>query len=319
MVKCIRRQNILREPTPPPIDAEDEDSATSLLKHRTRFAATVVRSSNDEPHIRDSALEEFAFKLDLLPTNSHMIESKLVQYKMNQSLNFITTFSIGVEKSWSLILSDRLRRHFGQRENARKRVWSDAFRPLNFDSSPPTNIVPLINGANRGKADAPFVVKPAANHGFPLHSPSVLLKKPLSEVSMSVANLAKLELADAGSCKTSEWANEASTLTSEVAFWLRHLKPTMARTLTTSTVKDNTSEATKGDESSSPESSDGEVPTRWPGIDSIMVLYMAHQQGSVNKTYCTFLNFTNVFRLIRAARGNKVPSRTLRTATCSVG
>lgn len=77
LVKCIRRQNILREPTPPPIDPEDEDSATSLLKQRTRFAATVVRA-NVEPTTTndDPALKEFASVLDLHPTDSSSVESK---------------------------------------------------------------------------------------------------------------------------------------------------------------------------------------------------------------------------------------------------
>jgi len=87
-------------------------------------------------------------------------------------------------------------------------------------------------------------------------------------------------------------------LTSEVAFWLRHLKPTMARTLTSNkesgsyTTNDNGLNKSMSDDqtsSSSPDSPGIEgVPTtssstneslaRWPGTDSIMVLYMAHQQ-----------------------------------------
>lgn len=74
-MKCIRRQNILREPTPQPIDAEDEDSATSLLKQRTRFAATLVRSAT-EPHIKDPATKNFASSLNLYPTDAEAVESK---------------------------------------------------------------------------------------------------------------------------------------------------------------------------------------------------------------------------------------------------
>ena len=76
MVKCIRRQNILREPTPQPIDAEDEDSATRLLKQRTRFAATLIRSGI-EPHIKDPAIKNFASSLNLYPADTETVESNL--------------------------------------------------------------------------------------------------------------------------------------------------------------------------------------------------------------------------------------------------
>ena len=76
LVKCIRRQNILREPTPQPIDAEDEDSATSLLKQRTRFAATLIRSGI-EPHIKDPAIKNFASSLNLYPADTETVESNL--------------------------------------------------------------------------------------------------------------------------------------------------------------------------------------------------------------------------------------------------
>ena len=77
LVKCIRRQNILREPTPPPIDNEDEDSATSLLKQRTRYAATFIRTCQ-EPNVSDPALQDFASSLDLYPADSQIVESKLL-------------------------------------------------------------------------------------------------------------------------------------------------------------------------------------------------------------------------------------------------
>ncbi len=76
LVKCIRRQNILREPTPPPIDNEGEDSATSLLKQRTRFAATFIRTCH-QPNVKDPAIQEFASSLHLQPTDSQIVESEL--------------------------------------------------------------------------------------------------------------------------------------------------------------------------------------------------------------------------------------------------
>ncbi|XP_057379989.1 uncharacterized protein LOC130702329 [Daphnia carinata] len=253
LVKCIRRQNILREPTPPPIDTEDEDSATSLLRQRTRFAATLVRPIV-ESQVKDPAIRNFAANLHLYPTDSQTAES--------------------VEKSWSMVVADRMKRHFGQKQNVRKRLWSDTFRPQHFDTRP-----------MNGKMSDPAIDKTIGDTGemksvtiLPLQPPTTL-SKPL----ISVTNLAKLELSD-GDCKTVERSNEVSKLTSEVAFWLRHLKPTMARTLTSSSIKENTSDSTKSDEGSSAENSDGEFPTRWPGTDSIMVLYMAHQQDLLVET-----------------------------------
>lgn len=173
-----------------------------------------------------------------------------------------------------MVIADRMKRHFGQKQNVRKRLWSETFVAQNFDS------IPLpINGKMGDQAvdqttEENGQVKLMPNRILPLPTPT-LFCKPL----MTVANLAKLELSDAGS-KTVERSNEVSKLTSEVAFWLRHLKPTMARTLTSSSIKENVSDSTKSDEGSSAENSDGEFPTRWPGTDSIMVLYMAHQQGN---------------------------------------
>ncbi|XP_046459792.1 uncharacterized protein LOC124206157 isoform X2 [Daphnia pulex] len=258
LVKCIRRQNILREPTPQPIDAEDEDSATSLLKQRTRFAATLVRSAT-EPHIKDPATKNFASSLNLYPTDAEAVEN--------------------LEKSWNLVVADRMKRHFGQKQNVRKRLWSDTFRPLNFDSTSPST-----NGTDESisiEETGPLIGNSASKPVFTLLSHTPTLNKQLSEVSNSVANLPKFELSNTGSQST---VCEASKLTSEVAFWLRHLKPTMARTLTSSSVKENASDPTKSDEGSSAENSDGEVPTRWPGTDSIMVLYMAHQQELLVET-----------------------------------
>lgn len=171
-----------------------------------------------------------------------------------------------------MVVADRMKRHFGQKQNVRKRLWSDTFRPQNFGSMPPP-----MNGKTSDQAIDRTIGETGEMKSVPILplQPPTTLSKPL----ISVANLAKLELSDTG-CKTTERSNEVSKLTSEVAFWLRHLKPTMARTLTSSSIKENTSDSTKSDEGSSNENSDGELPTRWPGTDSIMVLYMAHQQGN---------------------------------------
>lgn len=80
LVKCIRRQKILREPTPPPIESEDEDSATLLLKQRTRLAATQVQERSDSEskvaEAADPALCDFAVRLNLFPTDKQIIESE---------------------------------------------------------------------------------------------------------------------------------------------------------------------------------------------------------------------------------------------------
>lgn len=81
LVKCIRRQNILREPTPPPIDTEDGDSATSLLRQRTRFAATLVRPIV-ESQVKDPAIRNFAANLHLYPTDSQTAESTFCQSQL---------------------------------------------------------------------------------------------------------------------------------------------------------------------------------------------------------------------------------------------
>lgn len=76
LVKCIRRQNILREPTPPPIDSDEEDSATALLKHNTRLAANVptIPSRPDGDEV-DPELIVFAAKLNLNLAEPEAIES----------------------------------------------------------------------------------------------------------------------------------------------------------------------------------------------------------------------------------------------------
>ena len=198
-----------------------------------------------------------------------------------------------------------MKRHFGQKQNVRKRLWSDTFRPLNFDSTSPST-----NGTDESiNSEETGPLTGNSNHVYSLlsHTHTPTLNKRLSEVSNSVVNLKKFDLANTGSQST---VCEASKLTSEVAFWLRHLKPTMARTLTSSSVKENASDPTKSDEGSSAENSDGEVPTRWPGIDSIMVLYMAHQQGNKYNTVQQRLRLL-ILRINRAASGDQVSSGAL--------
>lgn len=270
LVKCIRRQNILREPTPPPIDAEDEDSATSLLKQRTRLSVSFVQSATTSADTSrnestDADLQEITSALRLKPTDQQTADSKQFFrfFKFISMLIYQKIYRSALEKSWTLVVADRMKRHFGQRLNVRKRLWGETFRPLNSGSPPPP----------------PGALKKSRNE----ETTSGLLT-PSPEVCV-----AKLDPADdnpAGGTKPTEWHTEASRLTSEVAFWLRHLKPTMARTLTSSSTSSKDAVATdpanpvKSDGTSSPEcTADIEAPTRWPGIDSVMVLYMAHQQG----------------------------------------
>jgi len=121
-----------------------------------------------------------------------------------------------------------------------------------------------------------------------------LLRPPVPPSSSGIFNAAsaQLELAE----KSRDSCSEASKLTSEVAFWLRHLTIPMARTLTStngivqkpspekqlSNGSDDAS-SSNGDDASS-DSGDNEPLVRWPGIDSVMVLYMAHQQELAGET-----------------------------------
>jgi len=222
------------------------------------------------------------------------------------------------------VVADRMRRHFGQqRETVRKRLWSDTFRPLNFDQTPPNTDGQLNQVASEEpdvKKEAicdPVIRKPVPQpnsglfipHQLPVPPQAVANNQsPSSEVlPISVANLAKLELTSITPAVNEENKIPLSSigsngkLTSEVAFWLRHLKPTMARTLTSNketvafngTNDSNMNKSMSDDQSSSsPDSPNTEVPVtssstnepstlaRWPGTDSIMVLYMAHQQGN---------------------------------------
>ena len=79
--KIIRRHNVLRDPTPPPADADDEDdSATRMLKEHAKLAAELVRPIpiHKDPasfHPTDPALCQFAAKLDLRPADPQTIES----------------------------------------------------------------------------------------------------------------------------------------------------------------------------------------------------------------------------------------------------
>ena len=231
-------------------------------------------------------------------------------------------------------MADRMRRHFGQqRETAvRKRLCSDTFRPLNFDQTPPNTGDQLKQVTSEEPGDAkkealcdPIIRKPVPQPNSGLFIPLQLpvppqavpnnhqTQPPSAEVlPMSVAKpLAKLELSSTTPAVneenkaplTSNIACSNGKLTSEVAFWLRHLKPTMARTLTSNketTALNGTNESinrsmSDDQSSSSPDSPSTEGPSaassstneqgtlsRWPGTDSIMVLYMAHQQGNIH-------------------------------------
>ena len=74
-MKCIKRHNILRDPTPTPLlETCDEDSATQLLKQRTTLALTHcsqqlpsdVRVKDEQQPPSDSQVH-FARSLALLP------------------------------------------------------------------------------------------------------------------------------------------------------------------------------------------------------------------------------------------------------------
>ena len=173
-----------------------------------------------------------------------------------------------VEKAWSTVVADRMKRHFGQKQGVRKRLWGEAFRPLNFDQ-PSDDITSASETSTILKPVPQQPILRSNNEGSTTNGPN----------------------------DSSSVNSEASKLTSEVAFWLRHLKPTMARTLTAAATTGSSSSETpvKQEELSPPEVTDNnEVQlTRWPGTDSIMVLYMAHQQGMLSDI--AFLVFKTCF------------------------
>lgn len=80
--KSIRRHGILRDPTPPPADNDQEDdSGTRMLKEHARLCADQVRPVPLRPdpisfHSKDPALCQFAAKLDLRPADQATIESE---------------------------------------------------------------------------------------------------------------------------------------------------------------------------------------------------------------------------------------------------
>ena len=171
-----------------------------------------------------------------------------------------------IERSWNAVAADRLRRHLGQKL-VRKRSWKEA-----VEAAAPQPELAVAKAA------------PQLSNGL-LHPPV----RPASSGIFNAAS-AQLELAE----KSRDSCNEASKLTSEVAFWLRHLTIPMARTLTStngvvqkqsppekqlSNGADDANSSPTPDEGSS-DGSDNETLPRWPGIDSVMVLYMAHQQGN---------------------------------------
>lgn len=161
-----------------------------------------------------------------------------------------------------------MRRHFGKR----KRSWGGAFRPLDARPSPP-----LASGdKDPPESSGPVILKPIPQHLIPRNG----------FASKALAGL------DASTDASDVLCSEASRLTSEVAFWLRHLKPAMTRSLTSSKEEpgptfepvpssrpDN--EANAGIED---EDSDDDCAPKWSGVESVMVLYMGHQQGNCFST-----------------------------------
>ena len=247
------------------------------MKQRTRLSVSFAQSATTAADIgrketTDPSLQEITSALRLKPTDQQTADSKQFFrfFKFISMLIYQKIYRSALEKSWTLVVADRMKRHFGQRLNVRKRLWGETFRPLNSGSPPPPPTPPTPPGALKKQRNE------ETTSGLLTPSPEVCV--------------AKLDPADdnpSGGTKPTEWHTEASRLTSEVAFWLRHLKPTMARTLTSSSTSSKDVVATdpanpvKSDGTSSPECTADtiEAPTRWPGIDSVMVLYMAHQQG----------------------------------------
>ena len=72
----MRRHNILREPTPTPTDADEEDSGTTLLKNKMTLAA--FYSYQDAPvlDVADAAKCNFLRCLDLLPSDQDTINGR---------------------------------------------------------------------------------------------------------------------------------------------------------------------------------------------------------------------------------------------------
>lgn len=181
---------------------------------------------------------------------------------------------IDVESAWNAVAADRLRRHLGQK-TLRKRSWNQISITVPHSGTVPQ---PELN-----KSASPALPKsvPQLTNGL-LHPPV----RPSSSGIFNAAS-AQLELAE----KSRDSCTEASKLTSEVAFWLRHLTIPMARTLTSTngivqkaspeklTNGADDANLSNGDEGSSDGSDSESLVNRWPGIDSVMVLYMAHQQG----------------------------------------
>ena len=327
----MRRHNILREPTPPPIDCDEEDGATRMLKNGAALASWHSHQIPPLLNVQDTDDKgDFIRSLGLLPSSQTAIDSNIpdqLAFHQMDNLTYLIIFA-DIENSWNAVAADRLRRHYGQKM-LRKRSWNATF-PLTVTQngstvdpeSPQSKKCQRLPRIDDKKSSSPVALKPLSQLKNGLLHPPV---RPSSSSAMfNVANLAQLELA----VKSQDWCNEASKLTSEVAFWLRHLTIPMARTLTSSnevvqkndelsngtgisnsssspsnnsTSTNNNSTSTSnsngtstsnstdpllyksdtnstGDEGSS-DVSDNESLVRWPGIDSVMVLYMAHQQG----------------------------------------
>ena len=197
-------------------------------------------------------------------------------------------------------MADRMRRYFGRKDFGRKRIRNEAFRPIEADGDDPTSKksrqsespVSSTSDSSERHSTVNGIVKPTTQPKNGLVHPHIAV--PICQVP----SLAKLELVE----RPNDWCNEASKLTSEVAFWLRHLTIPMARTLTSSSYKESSTSSIPvsipkinavryseegedndddGDESEEDATFVSPSPMmKWPGVDNLMVLYMASQQGA---------------------------------------
>lgn len=197
--------------------------------------------------------------------------------------------------SWNSVVADRMRRHFGFKD-FKKRSWNEAFGSANGADKSLPNSDELDKHSDEKR---PNVTISDHLENKDIIKPVVLPKNGLLQHAMkpsvfNIPNFTKLELDE----KRNDWDSEASKLTSEVAFWLRHLTIPMARTLTSSTTtakesavvkqvsKSISYSSTTDDDDDESDSGDNDSPLRWQGVDTLMVLYMEHQQGDLNILLC---------------------------------
>ena len=79
-MKCIKRHNILRDPTPTPVPVDEEDGASRLLKERTHQSMARCRYDDIdiEPALEARLDENFALSLGLLSQDSVAKKSTLL-------------------------------------------------------------------------------------------------------------------------------------------------------------------------------------------------------------------------------------------------